>query len=177
VVIASLPFTMKQQIGLVPGAHTSTRTFGVRVRELRWLVPIGRVLLASIFIVSSLSHFSNTTIAYAQSMGVPGAGFLVPMAGLMAGIGGISVLLGYETRWGALLLVLFLVPVTVVMHRFWDVADPEMAMLQRIHFMKNVTMLGGVLLVLYWGGGPISIDARRRSRMAETAADQDAAKA
>jgi putative oxidoreductase len=168
---------MNKQIGLVRGPHPSTRTFGVRVRELRWLVPIGRVLLASIFIVSSLSHFSNQTIAYAQSMGVPGAGFLVPMAGLMAGIGGISVLLGFETRWGALLLVLFLVPVTLVMHRFWDVSDPEAAMMQRIQFMKNVTMLGGVLLVLYWGGGPISIDARRRSRMAETAADQDAAKA
>lgn len=147
------------------------------MRELRWLVPLGRVLLAAIFIVSSLGHFSNTTIAWAQQMGVPGAGFLVPIAGIIAAIGGISVLLGLETRSGARLLVIFLVPVTLIMHRFWDVSDPQMAMMQRVQFMKNVLMLGGVLLLLYHGGGPLSLDSRRRSRMVERAADQDAAKA
>ncbi len=55
-----------------------------------------------------------------------------------------------------------------MMHRFWAVADPQMAMMQSIMFMKNVSMLGGVLLVMYFGAGPVSVDSQlaRRQRAA-----------
>lgn len=128
---------------------------------LRFLVPIGRVLLAGIFVVSALGHFSQATIGYAASQGVPLANIAVPLSGILAFFGGLSVMLGYKTRIGAALLVLFLVPVTLMMHRFWGIADPEVAMVQQIMFMKNVAILGGVLLVAYFGGGPLSLDSRR----------------
>jgi len=57
--------------------------------------------------------------------------------------------------------VLFLIPVTFMMHKFWTVSDPMMAQIQMVMFMKNVSMLGGALLISYFGAGPFSLDARR----------------
>jgi putative oxidoreductase len=94
----------------------------------------------------------------ASAHGVPFAMVLVPLAGVMAFAGGVSVLLGYRARFGALLLVLFLVPVTLIMHRFWGLADPQVAMLQKIMFLKNVSMIGTALMVMYNGSGPYSLD-------------------
>ena len=74
--------------------------------------------------------------------------------------------MGYKARWGALLLALFLLPVTMMMHRFWAISDPQMAMVQQVMFMKNVSMLGAALLLMYFGAGPISFDnALRRKRL------------
>lgn len=125
-----------------------------------YLVPLGRFFFALIFLVSSVGHFSRPTIDYAASHGVPLASLAVPLAGLVALAGGLSIALGYHARAGALLLVLFLVPVTLTMHRFWNVADPEMAQIQRVMFLKNVSMLGGALLIAYFGSGPLSLDRR-----------------
>ena len=72
-----------------------------------------------------------------------------------------SILLGYRAKLGAWLIVLFLVLVTPMMHKFWGVADPNMAQLQMIMFLKNVSMLGGALLISQFGAGPFSLDARR----------------
>lgn len=55
---------------------------------------------------------------------------------------------------------LFLVPVTLAMHKFRTVSDPMMAQIQMIMFMKNVAMLGGALLISQFGAGPVSLDAR-----------------
>ena len=129
---------------------------------LAWLVPLGRVLFALIFVQSGLSHFSHQTIAYAASQGVPAASFFVPLSGAIAVLGGLGLAFGYQSRIAALLLVVFLVPVTFRMHAFWNESDAMMAMNQRIHFMKNIAMLGAALFFLYMGGGPLSLDALRR---------------
>jgi putative oxidoreductase len=55
---------------------------------------------------------------------------------------------------------LFLVPVTLMMHKFWGVADPTAAMIQRVMFMKNVSMLGAALMLTHLGAGPFSLDRR-----------------
>ena len=78
----------------------------------------------------------------------------------MALVGGLSILLGYKAKWGAWILVAFLVPVTVMMHRFWGIIDPQMATMQGAMFMKNLSMLGAALLIAYFGAGPLSLDAR-----------------
>jgi putative oxidoreductase len=132
---------------------------------IAWLVPLGRVLFALIFLSSGLSHFSRQTIGYAASQGVPYAGFFVPVAGILALVGGLGVAFGFHTRLAALLLVVFLVPVTFKMHAFWTVKDAMMAMNQQIHFMKNLSMLGAALFFLGVGGGPVSLDARRHRRI------------
>ncbi len=125
---------------------------------MRAIVPIGRVLFSLIFITSAFSHFTSGTIDAAAAHGVPLATVLVPAAGILALVGGVSVLLGYRARFGAFLLLLFLVPVTLVMHRFWGVADPQVASLQKVMFMKNLSMIGGALMVMYYGSGPASLD-------------------
>lgn len=132
-------------------------------RPAGYVVPVGRVLYALIFILSAMGHFSSETIRFADQQGVPMAGLAVPLSGLVALAGGISILLGYRTRIGAWLLVLFLVPVTIMMHNFWAAPDPIMAQLHQAMFLKNVSMLGGALLISYFGAGPMSLDARRRS--------------
>jgi putative oxidoreductase len=74
-------------------------------------------------------------------------------------LGGLSILFGYQTRIGAWLLVIFLVPVTLMMHNFWAVWDPAASQIEKAMFLRNVTMLGGALLISYFGAGPLSLDA------------------
>src|ERR1700740_670165 len=125
------------------------------------VVVLGRFFFALIFLVSGPLHFSKQEVAYAAAQGVPLPSILVPFSGLLALAGGLSILLGYRAKLGAWLIVLFLVPVSLMMHKFWTVTDPMMAQIQMVLFMKNVSMLGGALLVSQFGAGPFSLDARR----------------
>jgi putative oxidoreductase len=120
----------------------------------------GRLFFSLIFILAGLNHFSKQTIAFAASQGVPLASVAVPLSGLLAVVGGLSILLGYRARLGAWLIVLFLIGVTPL-HNFWAVHDPMMAQIQMTMFMKNVSMIGGALLISQFGAGPLSLDARR----------------
>jgi len=124
-------------------------------------VVLGRLFFAAMFLMSGPGLFSKQTIAFAASQGVPLASLAVPFAGALALIGGLSILLGYRAKLGAWLIVVFLVPVTLMMHKFWGVSDPTMAQMQMNNFMKNVSMLGGALLITQFGAGPLSLDARR----------------
>ncbi|HET9136209.1 MAG TPA: DoxX family protein [Candidatus Kapabacteria bacterium] len=127
---------------------------------MKSVVLLGRILFSAIFIESAIGHFSAQTIAYAAGNGVPIADIVVPFSGILALIGGISVLIGYKARWGAWMLVAFLVPVTLMMHDFWNMTDPQASM-NRVMFMKNISMLGGALLIAYFGAGPVSFDHSR----------------
>ncbi len=126
---------------------------------MRLQVLLGRILFALIFVVASVGHFSKSTIDYAAGQGVPLASIGVPLSGVIAILGGLSVAVGYKAKLGAWLLVLFLVPVTIALHNFWAVQDPAMAQMQQAHFLKNISMLGGALLISYFGAGPFSVDA------------------
>jgi putative oxidoreductase len=128
---------------------------------MKILVLLGRVLYALIFLVAGCSHFSKASIAYAASQGVPLAEFAVPLSGLMALLGGLMVAVGFKTRIGAWMLVLFLIPVTVMMHNFWAMTDPMMVQMHQGMFMKNLSMLGAALFISQMGAGPFSWDARR----------------
>ena len=125
------------------------------------LVLLGRLFFALTFLVFGAGHFAKPTIAYAAAQGVPWASVAVPLSGLVALAGGFSILLGHRAKVGAWLIVLFLVPVTFMMHKFWAVSDPMMAQMQMAMFMKNISMLGGALLISQFGAGPFSLDARR----------------
>lgn len=125
---------------------------------MRTIVPVGRVLFALVFVASMIGHFSSAEIAQASAHGVPLATILVPLAGILALAGGVSIMLGYRARFGAFLLLVFLVPVTLVMHKFWGIADPQMAMMQKANFLKNTSLIGACLLVMYYGSGPYSLD-------------------
>ncbi len=120
----------------------------------------GRALFASVFLVGGVTHFArgDQMIEYTLANGVSGAGFLVPMTGLMLLAGGISVLLGYYARIGAWILTVFLIPTTILMHRFWGLDNPALESVQFAHFMKNLGLTGAALLMTHTGGGPGSLD-------------------
>jgi len=144
-----------------PGADHHLAAHGHSTDAARYAVPVGRLLFASIFLMSGPMHFSAKSIGYAASQGVPLASVAVPLSGILALAGGLSILLGYKARIGAWLLVLFLVPVTLMMHQFWNVTDPMMQQMQMVMFLKNVSMLGAALMITYFGSGPFSLDARK----------------
>ena len=125
------------------------------------VVVLGRFFYVLLFLMAGPSHFSRQTIAYAAAQGVPLASIAVPLSGVLAMAGGLSILLGYRAKLGAWLIVLFLVPVTLMMHKFWAVQDPMMAQMHMGMFMKNVAMLGSALLISQFGAGPFSLDAWR----------------
>ena len=125
------------------------------------VVLLGRFCFALIFLVACAGHFSQHTIAYAASQGAPLASLTVPLSGIIGLAGAVSILLGYRAKIGAWLIVVFLVPVTLMLHNFWAVHDPTMAQMQMVMFMKNVAILGGALLISQFGTGPLSLDARR----------------
>jgi putative oxidoreductase len=129
---------------------------------MKYIVVLGRLLYVAIFIMAAPGHFTSGTIAYSASKGVPMASILVPLSGVIALLGGLSILLGYQAKLGGWMLVLFLVPVTLIMHNFWTDIDPMQAGMQQIMFMKNVSMLGAALLIAHFGSGPLSLDNRNK---------------
>jgi putative oxidoreductase len=84
----------------------------------------------------------------------------VPLSGVIALLGGLSILLGYRAKVGAWLIVLFLIGVTPL-HKFWGISNPMMQQLQAAMFMKNLAMLGGALLITQFGSGPWSLDSHK----------------
>ncbi|MDE2008946.1 MAG: DoxX family protein [Candidatus Omnitrophica bacterium] len=128
---------------------------------MEFIVLLGRILYSLIFILSSFNDFTRPVIGFAAKHGVPMAHVLVPLAGILALLGGVCILLGYKTRWGAWMLVVFLVPVTLMMHNFWAVSDPMMRQMQMVNFLKNTSMLGAALLIAYFGSGLCSLDGNK----------------
>jgi putative oxidoreductase len=129
---------------------------------MKYLVLLGRFFYVFIFLLAMPDHFHAKTIAYAAHAGVPLASLAVPLSGIIAFLGGLSILLGYKAKFGAWLIILFLVPVTLMMHKFWGLSDHAegVAMMQQINFLKNTSMLGAAFLIAYFGAGPLSLDAR-----------------
>jgi len=128
---------------------------------MKYIVLIGRILYSALFISASLGHFSRETIAYAKGHDVLFPEILVPLSGVLAFLGGLSILIGFKARYGAWLLVLFLAPVTLIMHDFWHVQDLGEQALQKTMFLKNLSLLGAALLFTYFGSGPMSVDKQR----------------
>jgi putative oxidoreductase len=152
----------------MPASTVSSRTQiaeGERTGASAYVALAGRILFSSLFLMAAPMHFTQPEIAFAKAAGVPAASLLVPASGLLALAGALSILLGYRAKIGAWLLVLFLVPVTLAMHNFWAVHDPMMMQIQMAMFLKNVSILGGALLIAHFGAGPLSLDARRLSRV------------
>lgn len=117
----------------------------------------GRILIAAIFLLSGFAKVTApaATIGYIQAAGLP-APTLAYAAALVVELGGgILLVIGYRTRLVAAALVLFAFATAFGFHH--DFADQN----QFIHFFKNVAMAGGLLQVVAFGGGRLSVDARR----------------
>jgi putative oxidoreductase len=119
---------------------------------------VSRILLSGIFLYSGTSKifaFAKTQ-AYMASMGMHMTGLFLVLAVLLELGGGLSVLLGVTPRLGALALILFLIPTTIVFHRDFTVAG------QSVQFAKNLAILGGLFAILSVGGGEFTLRGGKR---------------
>jgi len=133
---------------------------------MRALFVAGRAILGGFFAYNGLNHFQHKQMMAqsAQSKGVPAAAAetAVQATGAMLLAGGVSILAGAKPKQGLAAIVGFLIPVTLQMHRFWDVEDPQQRQNEMIHFAKNMALIGAALMMLQipepW---PISVDEAR----------------
>jgi putative oxidoreductase len=120
-------------------------------------------LLSQIFLISGVMKIvdwsgTEAQMASRQMFWIP----FFHVAALLVELGaGLSLLLGYKARFGALALGLFLIPVTLTFHDFWTY-PPDQQPLQMILFMHNLALMGGLLLVVIHGSGPLGFDSRAR---------------
>jgi putative oxidoreductase len=124
------------------------------------VVFLGRLLFVLVFLMAGVTHFLKPTIGFAAAQGVPLASIVVPVSGILAALGALSVLLGYKAKMGGWLIAIFLIGVTP-MHKFWGISDPTLQQMQMVMFMKNLSMLGGALLISQFGSGAWSLDSRK----------------
>lgn len=127
---------------------------------MKFFVLTGRILFSLIFLFTIPGHFSSDMVGYAASHGVPVPSILVPLSGIIAFTGALSIIFGYKAKLGAWLIIIFLVPVTMWMHTFWKVTDPMARQMDMVMFMKNVALTGAALLITYFGAGPWSVDEK-----------------
>jgi len=131
---------------------------------MEWLkafaVLIGRILLVLVFLKSGVGKIEDFqgTAQYMASYGMPYTNFFLVGAIFFELVGGITVILGYFARFGALLLLIFLIPTTLIFHNIF--VDPKMM----IQFIKNVSMFGGILVLLAVGPGRLSLDYLLRGK-------------
>ena len=127
----------------------------------------GRVLLCAIFFASAVGqkipHF-NDFAAMMEQHGLPAAKVLLAGAIVFLIVGSLSVIVGYKARLGALLLLVFLALATYYFHNFWAAEEAQRQM-QLVQFMKNLSMIGAMLLIIANGPGPMSFDARQGEAM------------
>ncbi len=133
---------------------------------MKYIVLAGRILFSLVFLMSSFGHFGEPSIGYAASKGVPMAAVLVPLSGIIELLGALSIITGYKSKYGAWLIVLFLLPVTFMLHNFWTITDPMAKQMDMIMFMKNISMMGAALMITYLGTGPLSIDKAEKQHSA-----------
>ena len=122
---------------------------------------LGRILLALLFVVSGIGKITGYagTAAVMASKGLPLVDILLPLTIAVELGGGLLLALGWKARWAAAALFLFLIPTTLIFHQFWGI-DPKLVQMQKIHFLKNVAIMGGMLMVLAIGAGAWSVDRR-----------------
>ena len=121
---------------------------------------LGRFLLAAIFLLSAYGkvvHY-DATAAYMASKGLPIVPLLLGLSIVIEFVGGLSLIFGYKIRALATLLILYLIPVTVIMHDFWMMDDPIVSQDNMFHFFKNLAIIGGLLYVVSVGAGYIGFD-------------------
>ena len=110
---------------------------------------IGRVLFALLFINSGIAHLTKleAMTGYAKYKKVPAAKLGVIVSGLMILIGGLYIALGIYADLGALLIALFLIPTSFLMHAFWKETDATAKQNESIGFFKNLSMAGAALII------------------------------
>lgn len=109
---------------------------------------IGRIIFGLVFLMFAANHFMQVEMmtGYATSKNVPAPKLAVIGGGVLLLIGALTILTGFQPLIGVIALAIFLVPVSFTMHNFWAVEDEQMKMNEMVNFMKNMALLGAVLM-------------------------------
>jgi putative oxidoreductase len=120
---------------------------------------LGRILVAFIFLQSGFEKVLDygKTLGVMGARGIPEPQLLLPLAIAVLFAGAIMILIGWKAHWGALLLIIFMIPATLYFHGYWGY--PEALQLNQYHhFVKNLAIIGALCLLLGMGSGPLSVD-------------------
>lgn len=126
---------------------------------------VGRILLALMFIPAGfgkLANIAGTATGFA-SKGLPFPLVVAVLVGVLELFGALALVIGYQVRWVGLALGLFTLGASVIGHAFWAVPEAQQMMHQSM-FMKNISVMGGMLLISALGAGAFSVDAMRSRR-------------
>lgn len=126
---------------------------------------IGRILISVMFLwsgVGKIAAFSMMT-GYAEAKGLPLPAVGIAAAAVIEILGGLAVLTGFQTKLASWALFVYLIPVTLLFHNFWAVRGADHVDAQ-IHFLKNVAIMGGLLILAASGAGGYSFDAARAAK-------------
>ena len=121
----------------------------------------GRTLLGLIFVVSGFGKITGFagTAAYMGSRGMPMPEVLLVGATIVELVGGLMIVLGWKARWAALAIFLFIIPTTYIFHNPAGLSGQE-AQAQMINLMKNLSIMGGMLLLAAFGPGAWAVSRR-----------------
>ena len=121
----------------------------------------GRILLAAIFVISGFGKIAgfDGIAGYIASNGLPMPQVLAALTIALELGGGLLLVIGYKVRIVAILFFLWLIPTTILFHKFWGI-DAAQVQNQMNNFLKNVSIMGGMLLLTAFGPGAYSVDKR-----------------
>lgn len=108
-----------------------------------------RVVFAGYLLWNGIMHFSKAHLMaiYATRHHIPHPYLVIYLSGLLVIIGAFTIGLGAPIPWTNILFALFLIPVTLVMHAFWRIADPHLRAIARTQFLNNVLLFGGIVFI------------------------------
>ncbi|MEP6997842.1 MAG: DoxX family protein [Betaproteobacteria bacterium] len=123
------------------------------------LALLGRALLAAIFVYSGFGKITafQDSVGYVAAAGLPMPQVMILLAIVVEFVGGLALLIGFRARWAALAFVIFLIVITPIFHNFWSAPSAEV-MSQQGNFIKNIAIIGGMLMMMAFGPGRYSVD-------------------
>ena len=126
---------------------------------------IGRILIVALFLPAGLSKLAGFegTLGYFASLGIPAPTFALAATIVIEIVGGIALLVGFQTRLVAIILALFTLVAAVTGHAFWA-APADAAFIAQLLFFKNIAVMGGLLVLASAGAGSFSIDGRKAAK-------------
>ena len=136
---------------------------------MKYLALAARICLCLIFFNAAINHLTGFSgfVELIGSQGLPLPTLLAAGTIFFQLLGAVSLLLGYKTNIGAILLIIFLIPASLMFHN--PIADPS----QLNDFLKNIGLIGGLLMVIYAGSGALSIDGKKKIERHSPYRDQE----
>jgi putative oxidoreductase len=122
---------------------------------------LGRILIGALFVTAGVRKAMTiaATAGYFQKLGMPAFETMAWVAVFIEVGGGLALILGWQTRWVAWLLAIFVGVATGLAHRFWEF-DAAQYNAQLNNFLKNAAIIGGLLMYATYGPGSASVDKR-----------------